>query len=358
VERCRFSVGRHSGECEWDLLGPPLSDSLAGRGIPHGDTQLGLLSAGPARRAPEPAKVRESRAQLLPCAGESGFDRPDGTRLVVGTEAGAVTILDARPWDLATRRELRSWFILKERERAAHRHASALRWVEALRHLDPLVESAPAETRLRLFRAASSCALDQWDRALADYAAASRSGLAWIDVTRLEGEPSEYACLLLRGGDREGYTAFCRTALKRLGTQVNPEVGSALARLCALSDRPVDDPKQLIEWAERPAKAGKTGAAYLHTEGLVHYRAGHFETALERFKMAAAAWGNAQVVNWFGLALTHKALGRTGDAKQWYEKAVAWMDGQRAPGGLLPQYWLEAELLRREFERSGGAGKE
>ena len=66
----------------------------------------------------------------------------------------------------------------------------------------------------------------------------------------------------------------------------------------------------------------------------------------------------AAVVNWLWLALANQRLGKTDDARRWYEKAQTWLDqykdGMPARAeeelGLHLHNWLEAHVLRREAE--------
>jgi hypothetical protein len=62
-------------------------------------------------------------------------------------------------------------------------------------------------------------------------------------------------------------------------------------------------------------------------------------------------------LNWFGLALVHHRLGHPDDARQCLDKGIQWLEREgppspELPAKLLPQDWLEAQLLRREAEET------
>jgi tetratricopeptide (TPR) repeat protein len=121
------------------------------------------------------------------------------------------------------------------------------------------------------------------------------------------------------------------------------------------------DPAAVVTMAEQAVAADPRCAWYLHTLGMAHYRAGKFDRAIERLRESAAArpaW-SANVVNWLGLALAYHRLGQTKEARQWWDRAVGWIDQAAAkppkqPGASIPGLsvhdWLACHVLRREAE--------
>src|SRR5207244_1720227 len=100
---------------------------------------------------------------------------------------------------------------------------------------------------------------------------------------------------------------------------------------------------------------------YLHTLGLAHYRAGHFDEAiywLQESLKRGPGWP-AHLLNWLALAMAHERLGRAKEAQEWFAKASKWMDAlvNKTPNEIglhtVPVAWHDEfarRILRREAE--------
>jgi tetratricopeptide (TPR) repeat protein len=139
-----------------------------------------------------------------------------------------------------------------------------------------------------------------------------------------------------------------------------------MARLCACNPDAGTDVKVPMALMQQALARSPNRAWYLHTCGLLHYRAGRYEDAAEQFQAALAKhpdW-DAHVLNHLGLALACHRLGKAEAAQKWWTLAKRWMDeppqataGQRAPLRLDPHDWLGCLLLRREADQCFGAVK-
>jgi uncharacterized protein HemY len=91
---------------------------------------------------------------------------------------------------------------------------------------------------------------------------------------------------------------------------------------------------------------------YWNTLGVAHYCAGEWhaaKTALEK-SMGLRKGGDSS--DWFFLAMAHSQLGDNAKAREWYHKAVAWMDKNRPQDAELNRFRAEAEaLLKIESKR-------
>ncbi|MFL5245264.1 MAG: protein kinase domain-containing protein [Gemmataceae bacterium] len=219
-----------------------------------------------------------------------------------------------------------------------------LRTREDFRKLLADVEAkAPPRTLAR-----SYILLSQWDKAAAEYAKAD------LLARPLRDEAFACACLFLIRGDSEGYNGFFQGMIQRAAQMEDPSEAYVLARSCAIARESPVDPARAVQWANQ------TGARAhnpwdLHTLGLAQYRAGQFDQALRSFTEANVKEWRYSDLNWFGLALVHHRLGHADEARLCFDKGIQWQEregppGPERPAKLLPQDWLEAQLLRSEAE--------
>ncbi len=199
-----------------------------------------------------------------------------------------------------------------------------------------------------LYRAGYYVQLSQWDKAAAEYAKAD----LWAQPLREDA--FNYACLFLIRGDSEGYNQFCQRMIQRAAQTKDPYEAYTLARSCAMARKSPVDPARVVQWAKQSV-ANEHNAWDYHVLGLAQYRAGQFEHALQSFTRASVKSWRFWELNWFGLALLHHRMGHPNEARQCLDKGIQWMERKcpPSPGGraeLMPQDWLEAQLLRREAE--------
>jgi len=114
------------------------------------------------------------------------------------------------------------------------------------------------------------------------------------------------------------------------------------------------DPARAVQWANQ-AVANDHSPWCFHVLGLAQYRAGQFDQALQSFTKANVKTWNYSELNWFGLALVHHHLDHSDEARQCLDKGIQWLERKGPPSPqrsarLLPQDWIEAQLLRREAE--------
>jgi serine/threonine protein kinase/Flp pilus assembly protein TadD len=160
-----------------------------------------------------------------------------------------------------------------------------------------------------------------------------------------------YAPRLLLADDSDHYRRICDRVIASSGSTNEPHTAYLVARLCALAPGMVADPARLVALADRGVRAERK-PHYLHTLGLAHYRAGHFDDAIKHLHMSIAAKWNANAANWLVLAMAHQRTGQTGDAQKWFDLAVRWMDddGGDALRLLHGHDLLACMVLRREAE--------
>ncbi len=259
----------------------------------------------------------------------------------------------------------------KQWDRSAGVYAAALKrfgadqwpgpWFEAIRSDEVFTRLTAQQPDARLpwiVRARLHVFERDWKRAAADYTRASES---WASMGPAELAPEgddllSYGCLLLFLGDRHGYEQFCKKWADAVGD--SPACRYSLARVRAMSPRPVVPAQQIVELAGKILQAGRYPWD-LHVLSLAHYRNGEFELAAERaLESNGGNWrGSAKALNWVVLAMAHSRLGHAADARKSLQQALK-LAGRASPEQLPGVEWqdmaapdvVEFELLRREAE--------
>jgi tetratricopeptide (TPR) repeat protein len=114
---------------------------------------------------------------------------------------------------------------------------------------------------------------------------------------------------------------------------------------------------RLKDWGEAATDFAKAielapkEASYWNMLGTAQYRAGDWNAAINALtkSMELAVGGNS--LDWYFLAMANWQLGRTEEARTWYDKAVAWTDQNRPGDEELIRFRTEAaELLGVDTE--------
>jgi serine/threonine protein kinase/WD40 repeat protein/tetratricopeptide (TPR) repeat protein len=171
------------------------------------------------------------------------------------------------------------------------------------------------------------------------------------------------ANLLLQKGDEQGYRKLCEDVAKELDQlPFDPMVANNTVWLFCLGPGAVTDYKGLVALAERAVKEHlneQQRVIALNTLGVILYRAGRYQEAIdrlhERVKAGAAA---GAPVDWVFLAMAHHRLGHKSEANRWLEKLRAHkVPDLRTSSDLwndleIPLFTREVEaLLREEVEK-------
>jgi uncharacterized protein HemY len=82
------------------------------------------------------------------------------------------------------------------------------------------------------------------------------------------------------------------------------------------------------------------------TLGVALYRAGEWKAASEALSKSMELSKGGDATDWFFLAMTHWQLADKSEARNWYDKAVSWMDQNDKDNEELRRFRDEAaELL-------------
>jgi uncharacterized protein HemY len=81
--------------------------------------------------------------------------------------------------------------------------------------------------------------------------------------------------------------------------------------------------------------------------GWFHYRIGNWKSSIAALEKSCKlqTGGMGDSAQWFPLAMAHMQLGEQEKARQWYDRAVQWMDKNQSKLGVLRRFRTEAEEL-------------
>jgi tetratricopeptide (TPR) repeat protein len=106
------------------------------------------------------------------------------------------------------------------------------------------------------------------------------------------------------------------------------------------------DPKQAAALAGRAVGLKPEVGTFWNTLGAARYRAGDWKAAIGALEKSMALSKGGDSFDWFFLAMAHRQLGEQDKARQWYDRAVQWMDKNRPTNEELRRFRAEAaELL-------------
>jgi serine/threonine protein kinase/Flp pilus assembly protein TadD len=188
----------------------------------------------------------------------------------------------------------------------------------------------------------------------------------------VKADPTNYwnwvfdAPLRLQLGDLEGYRGVCREMLARFLRTDDPSCGNTIAKTCLLAPAAVSDLRPVLQLAER----GVTEQNFLYCynlllKGMVEYRAGNFDNAIERLNQTLSLGREHRYFNSRSLsgtacaflAMAHYRLGRVAEARQaidqatkLYEQRYSKIDWNWSSEGNWHD-WLIFYLIRQEAEK-------
>ncbi len=200
-----------------------------------------------------------------------------------------------------------------------------------------------AEQSVVLRLAESRVRLRQWQKAAGLYLKAAGQGPLPV------GAWHQLALVCLENDDLAAYRNICKGLVKAVGkTAPPPDAANAIAWMCALGPKAVEDFDPVVALAEAAVKAGGDARAQherLNTLGALLCRAGRFKEARQRLdESLRVADKDAAAADWLFLALVHLGLDDPAEA----EKCLAKVPPPTPREGAVNWADLETEVLRRE----------
>jgi hypothetical protein len=90
---------------------------------------------------------------------------------------------------------------------------------------------------------------------------------------------------------------------------------------------------------------------------VAHYRAEDWKAAVADLDKSVELGRGGDAVDWLFLAMAHRRLGHAPEARKWYDRAVDWLDQNRAVLARDPYHAQELFRFRSEAEEVLGLKK-
>jgi tetratricopeptide (TPR) repeat protein len=115
--------------------------------------------------------------------------------------------------------------------------------------------------------------------------------------------------------------------------------------LAAPSNPRLRDPTRAIELAKKAIEVTPGNGDYWSTLGVAEYRAGQWQSAIASLIKSSELKKGNETIDLLFLAMAHWRLGHRDEGRQWYDKAVAWMDEHETENDAIVQFRAEANEL-------------
>jgi WD40 repeat protein/Flp pilus assembly protein TadD len=248
------------------------------------------------------------------------------------------------------------------RRREATDAARAGQWSAALYHWNRLIAAEGAQAPFLVGRGQALAGLGRWEEARKDLKASLQSATSepWAGYY--------HALLCLRAGDFPAYQQTVARLLKRWEKDPLPILKEDLIWTCTLAANSDKDLAPVLKLAAADAADDPNNCGPLHHLGALHYRAGQWDTAIERLQQAIRLHRPDNVMrvrDWLFLAMALARKEKHDEAKQWLGKAINLLEqaGRKQPyaiNGYAVSWdqWVEINLVRREAEKIVNGAKD
>jgi serine/threonine protein kinase/Flp pilus assembly protein TadD len=151
--------------------------------------------------------------------------------------------------------------------------------------------------------------------------------------------------VLLAQGNRDEAIAASEKAIEL--QRNDPNTLNSLAWLLATANNLNHRaPQRAVELAKRAVELAPREANIWNTLGVAQYSAGQWQPAIDSLEKSMTLRKGGDASDWFFLAMAHWQLDHKDGARQWYDKAVEWMDKNAPKNEELLRFRAEAaELL-------------
>jgi tetratricopeptide (TPR) repeat protein len=115
--------------------------------------------------------------------------------------------------------------------------------------------------------------------------------------------------------------------------------------LATCPDSGFRDPKRAIGLAKKAVELVPSDGNLWNTLGTAEYRAGDWKATITALEKSMDMRQGGDSFDWFFLAMARWQLGDKEKSRQWYEKAVQWMEKNQPKNEELSRFREEAEKL-------------
>jgi tetratricopeptide (TPR) repeat protein/serine/threonine protein kinase len=144
--------------------------------------------------------------------------------------------------------------------------------------------------------------------------------------------------------DHEGAVSCFRKTI-----ELDPKDAVAHGRLAWLlatcPDAKIRDPGRAVVLAQKAIELDPRAKNNLNTLGAAHFRAGNWKAAITALEKSMEVRGGGDSFDWFFLAMARWQLGERDTAREWYDRAVQWMDKNEPTDEELRLFRAEAARL-------------
>ena len=209
---------------------------------------------------------------------------------------------------------------------------------KALADYAKAIELRPAMWDVWVWRGGFHYSRQQWDKAIADYSKAIELKAPYWPAWKTRG----VAYANLKQWDK-AIVDYAKAA------EMNPKdatLHNDLAWLLATCpDAKLRQPARAVESAKKAVELSSQSGHLWTTLGAAQYRAGDWKAATLALTKSMKLSNGGDSVQWFFLALAHGKLDQKKEARQWYDRAVQWMDQHQPKNEELHRFRTEAEEL-------------
>jgi len=102
-----------------------------------------------------------------------------------------------------------------------------------------------------------------------------------------------------------------------------------------------------VELAQKAAEKGPQAWYCWRALGQAQYRLGDWKASIAALDKSMEFYSGGNSGDWFFLAMAHWQLGNQPHARQWFDKALKWMDKYQPKNEELLRFRAEADALLR-----------
>jgi tetratricopeptide (TPR) repeat protein/serine/threonine protein kinase len=212
---------------------------------------------------------------------------------------------------------------------------------QAIADYSKLIELKPDDAAVWCLRGNAYYHLGRYDQAIADYSKAIALRSDYAEARSNRG--NAYNQL----GKYDKALADFSKAIQLDAKYANAH--NSLARLLAnCLESKLRDPRRAVELAKKATQLEPKNAIYWNALGLAQYRAGGFREALAALEKSMELRKGGNSHDWFVLAMAHWQFGDKDQARQWYHRAVQWMEKNAPQSDELRRFRAEAAELMKQ----------